>query len=169
MKRLRSAVVFAILFLRTTAFSAAGQTAESYNGKGIISSTFEDRICFGNVVTSEETFPRCSGSEVSSGGLTAISTLNTVEKLEQIRVLLESINNRLAPKPEAAPQGEKSPEQSSALPAPSLHEAVEKRFAEVPSEVFSSEGARQEISRLKTAILKEIDAQTSEGAAPPKK
>lgn len=66
---------------------------QTYDGKVIIPSTYGDLVCLDGW---DAELGRCSGPQVSSGALTAITAMRTAEKLEQIRVLLTAINNQLS-------------------------------------------------------------------------
>lgn len=69
---------------------------QTFDGKVIIPSTYGDLVCLGQW---DADASRCSGPQVSSGALTAITAMRTAEKLEQIRVLLTAINHQLAENP----------------------------------------------------------------------
>jgi hypothetical protein len=106
MKSFIYAAMFSLGVLLSGIFMVKGPFARAqtiqpqiYDGKIIIPSTYGDLICLGSW---DAELSRCSGPQVSSGALTAITAVKSAEKLEQIRVLLTAINNQLAENPPAA-------------------------------------------------------------------
>ena len=91
-------LLLALLIVKDPFARAQISEPQTYDGKAIIPSTYGDLVCLGSW---DAELSRCSGPQVSSGALTAITAMRSAEKLEQIRVLLTAINNQLAEKPPA--------------------------------------------------------------------
>lgn len=141
---------------------AQGNQIQRYDGNIILPSTFEDLICLGNW---NEELGRCEGAAVSSGALAAISAAKSADRLEQIRLLLNSINNKLSENTQALIDLRKSFELQDIPATQSLREAIITRFDTVPEGVLTGDSVREELNRLRDDILEAVERRNP---APPR-
>lgn len=159
MKFLFSMMLFAFMFLRMDLPSTYAQSnqIQRYDGNVILPSTFEDLICLGNWNAELE---RCEGSAVSSGALAAISAAKSADRLEQIRLLLDSIHNRLSENTQALLDLRKSFDLQNAPATQSLRQAIITRFDAVPAGILTDGLVKEELDRLRNDILGEVERRT---------
>ncbi|MDC4205993.1 MAG: hypothetical protein MPW14_00875 [Candidatus Manganitrophus sp.] len=141
---------------------AQSNPIQQYDGNIILPSTFEDLICLGNWNAELE---RCEGSAVSSGALAAISAAKSADRLEQIRLLLNSINNKLSENTQALIDLQKSFDLQNAPATQSLREAISTRFDAVPTGVLNDDSVKEELDRLRKDILEAVERKNP---APPR-
>lgn len=155
MKTLLSIAIFlfASLNLNVLSAQAQGNQIQTYEGTVILPSTYGDLICMGNW---NNDLGRCDGPAVSSGALAAISAAKSADKLEQIRLLLDKINNGLSANTQALLALQKSLDPQNRPAKESLDEAIAARFAALPAGILSDDSVRKEIEQLKKEILLEV-------------
>lgn len=163
MKFLFSVVLaFMLLNLNPPSMHAQSNPIQQYDGNIILPSTFEDLICLGNWNAEME---RCEGSAVSSGALAAISAAKSADRLEQIRLLLNSINNTLFENTQALIDLRKSFDLQDAPATQSLREAIITRFDAVPTGILTEDLVKEELDRLRNDILEAVERKNP---APPR-
>ncbi|NKE73243.1 hypothetical protein [Candidatus Manganitrophus noduliformans] len=145
---------FLLLSVDPPATHAQGNPIQQYDGNIILPSTFEDLICLGNWNAELE---RCEGSAVSSGALAAISAAKSADRLEQIRLLLNSINNKLSENTQALIDLRNAFDLQGAPTTQSLREAIITRFEAVPSGILTEDSVKEELDRLRNDILGEVE------------
>ena len=148
--------IFVCAFLSQTPPPANAQSdpIQNYEGMVILPSTYGDLLCLG-VWNSD--LKRCDGPAVSSGALAAISAAKSVDKLEQIRLLLDKMNNGLSANTQALLSIQKSVDLQSRPVKESIKQAIAARFNAIPSGILTDDSVRNEIERLKKDILLEVD------------
>lgn len=154
--------VFTLLSINLSSTHAQGNPIQQYDGNIILPSTFEDLICLGNWNAELE---RCEGSAVSSGALAAISAAKSADRLEQIRLLLNSINNKLSENTQALLDLRKSFDLQDAPATQSLRDAISTRFDAVPTGILTEDSVKEELDRLRNDILEAVERKNP---APPR-
>jgi hypothetical protein len=153
-----------LTFLNLNAPTADAQSGpiQNYEGMMILPSTYGDQICLGNW---NSDLGRCDGPAVSSGALAAISAAKSADKLEQIRRLLDTLNNGLSANTQALLNIQKSADLQSRPAGESIKQAIAKRFDAIPAGVLTEGSVRREIEKLKEDILLEVDQRNPRPAA----
>ena len=156
MKTFFPIAIFVCTFLSLKAPSANAQSdqIQNYEGMVILPSTYGDLLCLGNW---NSDLKRCDGPAVSSGALAAISAAKSVDKLEQIRLLLDKMNNGLSANTQALLNIQKSVDLQKRPAKESIKQAITTRFDAIPSGILTDDSVRNEIERLKQDILLEVD------------
>lgn len=145
---------FLLLSVDLPATHAQGNPIQQYDGNIILPSTFEDLICLGNWNAELE---RCEGSAVSSGALAAISAAKSADRLEQIRLLLDAMNNSLSANTQALRDIQRSFGPQTGPANGSLQEAILTRFDAIPAGILTDDSVREELERLRNDILQEVN------------
>lgn len=135
-------------------------------------------VCRGQWIPSESvTTPgTCEGQLYGISQLTALSASQSADRLAEILVSLDSIDQRLAVSNEqlkrlvdttVATQNSMSEQARSVSEV--LHEIISRRFDELPAEMLASKEFRKEIKRLKEEILGDVEKLYPKQPAPPAK
>lgn len=148
------AIWVVMLFILSGSFAAA-QTppAQEYNGKVIVPSTYGDLICFGSW---DAEAGRCNGPQVSSGGLAALSAMQSAGALERIQALLDTMSKTLSQNTEAVLSIENSIDRQNREAGESLRQAISKRI-DAAVETIGDDAAKEELRQLKKDLLAEVD------------
>jgi hypothetical protein len=155
MKQILFAAMLAGMFVsRVPSAYSQNNQIQNYDGVAIVPSSYGDLICLGNW---NGDAGRCEGAAVSSGALAAISASKSADKLEQIRLLLETMNKGLSANTQALLNMQKSPILQSLPAKDSLSEAIMTRFDAIPPGILAVDSVKQEIEKLKEDILQELD------------
>jgi hypothetical protein len=165
----------AIVFLMGSLSSVQAQGGEGYT---FLTTEFGPQICLGRWVPSKDVaLPGvCQGQLVGLPQLTAISSKQTVDRLGQLLVTLDSIDRKLAINNdqmdrliEATQNTQSSIDEQVRQVNDFLREAISRRFEELPEEMMNNDMFREELSKLKQDILKEVDKYYSRRPSPEKK
>lgn len=152
-----------------------GQEGEGYT---FFSNQYGPQICIGRWVPSRDVaLPGvCDGQVMALSQLTALSTRQTVDRLDKLLLWLDSIDQKLSISNdqmnnlvEVTVNTQAMIDQYSRLVSDFLREAIIQRFDELPKEILENDLFRQELEKLKTDILKEVEKHYSKLPAPPKK
>jgi hypothetical protein len=160
------------VFLLGAVSMAQAQGGEGYT---FITTEFGPQICLGRWVPSKDVaLPGvCQGQLVGLPQLTAISSKQTVDRLGQLLVTLDSIDRRLAVNNdqmdrliEATVNTQSSIDEQVRQVNDFLREAIARRFNELPAELLKNDEFREELSKLKQDILNEVDKYYSRRTPP---
>ena len=155
-------------------------TARAQEGEGytFLSGNFGPQICLGKWVPSKDVaLPgTCEGQLMGLPQLTAISTRQAVDRLDQLLTALGSIDQKLAVSNDQMDQLIEATVNTQSLMDEQirqvndfLSEAISRRFDELPAEILKNDKFREELSKLKQDILKEVDKYYSKRPAATKK
>ncbi|HLG22013.1 MAG TPA: hypothetical protein VI382_04300 [Candidatus Manganitrophaceae bacterium] len=148
---------FVLTFSNVPSSDAQNSQIQNYEGMVILPSTYGDLICLGNW---NSDLKRCDGPAVSSGALAAISAAKSVDKLEQIRLLLDTMNSGLSAHTQALLDIKKTIDLQNHPAKESIKQAITTRFDAIPAEILTDDSVRKEIERLKEDILLEVDGKS---------
>jgi hypothetical protein len=152
--------------------SAAHSQNESYT---FIGTERGPMICVGRwVQPSDTTLPgHCEGQLMGLPQLTALSSRQTVDRLDQLLIALSSIdeklaanNNQLSMLLQATVDTQASIDKQVTQVGQFLRETVARRFEALPAELLNSDLFREEIARLKDEILADVDAYLADHPPP---
>jgi hypothetical protein len=153
-----------LVFIGIGVSPARSQTL-SYEGYTFIGATGA-QVCLGRWMPSTDVaLPGvCDGQIVNVPQLTAISSRQSAERLDQMLGALSSIDQRLAVNNDqikqlldATANTQDSIDQQVKQVNEMLREIITKRFDALPGEVLANESFKEEITKLKEDILKEVE------------
>ena len=176
---MKTLVCISTLFLAFIIMMGASITeGQEDQGYTFFSNVFGPQICIGKWVPSKDVaLPgSCEGQVMSLSQLTALSARQTVDRLDKLLLSLDSIDQKLSVSNdqmnslvELTVNTQAMIDQYSRLVSAFLHEAIIQRFDELPKEILENDLFREELEKLKTDILKEVEKHYSKLPAPPKK
>jgi hypothetical protein len=118
----------------------------------------------------------CDGQLVDVSQLTAVSARVSADRLDQILLALTSIDEKLALNNDQVKQliettadTQASIDQQVMQVSEILSDTITKRFEALPEDILSNDLFRNELTKLKEDILKEVEKHYSRRATPPKK
>jgi hypothetical protein len=165
-------ILLALLFLSASSVWSQTQVVEGYT---FISGGTGTRVCLGRwIPSSDVALPGvCEGQVVDVEQLTAVSAKLTAEKLDQLLVALTSIDQKLAVNNdqvkrliEVTLDTQASIEQQV---DELLYEKITTRFDTLPEEILANDLFREELTKLKEDILKEVEKHYTKRTTPSKK
>jgi|SRR5579863_1304388 len=162
----RAILVFSVLGLNAPPAGAQSGQIQSFDGMMILPSTYGDLICLENW---NNDLGRCDGPAVSSGALAAISAEKSADKLEEIRLLLDSINRGISANTQALLDIQKSGDLQEGPDKESVKQAIGSRFDAIPPAILTDDSVKKEIAKLKKDILLELDKIEPKPAGGPEK
>jgi hypothetical protein len=139
------------------------QMAEGYT---FVTGASGPQVCLGRWVPSRDVaLPGvCEGQVVDLAQFTAISSRLSAERLDQMLFTLGSIDQRLAVNNEqfnrlveATVNTQTSIEQQARQVGELLQETIARRFDSLPEEILANDAFREELSKLKEDILREVE------------
>ena len=149
------------------AFLGAGlPLAHSQEGYTFFMSSGGQRICIGQWIPPREAgfAGSCEGTVMDLPQLTALSAKQSVDRMDQLLVALNSIDQKMATNVDQINQlitetrnTQKSLDAQVRQTSQLLHETISQRFAALPEEILANDAFREEIQRLKDDILDEVD------------
>lgn len=154
-----------LIFFIVGAQSVSSQT-QGNEGYTFIGGTTGSLVCLGRWVPSTDVaLPGvCSGQLVDIAQFTAISSRLSAERLDQLLFVLGSIDQKLAVTTdqmerliEATVNTRTSVEQQVSQVSELLSETISERFDALPREMLSSDLFKEEFTKLKEDILKEVE------------
>ncbi|MEJ2695089.1 MAG: hypothetical protein P8013_00415 [Candidatus Sulfobium sp.] len=163
-KRIWIAVI--CLLILAAAGSPAGAQSQFVGGYTFVRSGLGPQVCLGRwIPPSDVASPgTCEGQLVGVSQLTAVSTGQSADRLAQILVSLDSIDQRLAVSNDqmrrlidATVDTQNSIDQQVRSVSEVLHETITRRFDELPADILASEEFKREITKLKEEILSDIE------------
>lgn len=140
--------------------------AQGGEGYTFLRTEFGPQICLGRWVSSKDVaLPGvCQGQLIGLPQLTAISSKQTVDRLGQLLITLDSIDRKLAINNDqmdrlidATLNTQASIDEQVQQVNDFLREAITSRFDELPEEMLKNDKFREELTKLKQDILKEVD------------
>lgn len=136
------------------------------------------QVCLGRWVPPRDVaFPGvCDGQVVDVSQLTAISARLSADRLDQMLLALAAIDQKLAANNdqvkqliEATVNTQTSIDQQVRQFSDLLRETITKRFDALPEEILANDLFKEELTKLKEDILKEVEKQYSRRPAPSRK
>lgn len=155
-----------VLLFSTRTYAQTAPVME-YENKGIIPGDYGgDTICLNNWVppqsgnTIGNSSPGvCNGVEISALALTAISSKNSSDKLEQIRVLLEQLNNNLT---KVVSENRRLNKDHDRRENVALRELIDEKFDALPVEVVANKQIKEILNKLRQDLLESIKKEVDE-------
>ncbi len=170
-------------FLCVTAIWAAllvvtASPAESQDDYTFIATNRGNQVCVGTWIPPREAgLPgTCEGQIMTYAQFSAVSGRQSVDRLDQLLVSLESINEKMAINNDqigklvdATVNTQNSIERQVRQSGDFLRETIARRFEALPKELLSNESFKEALSKLKEDILAEVDKRFPARQAPPAK
>lgn len=165
MKTLTRVTAFWLVFFIVGASSVQSQT-QVFEGYTFIRSAMGSQICLGRWIPSRDVaLPGvCEGQLVDAAQLTSISSKLSADRLDQVVLALSSIDQRLAINNdqlrqliEATVNTQSSIDEQVGQVSGLLRETIAKRFDALPAEILANDLFREELTKLKEDILKEVE------------
>ena len=159
-----------VIFMFVCASSVQSQTQE-IGGYTVIRGGSSSIICVGRWVPSKEAGRPgvCEGQLADVSQLTAISTRQTAERLEQLLSVLESIDQKLADNTvqierliEATVNTQASIKRQGEQVEELMHDTISSRVDALSKRVLANDTFRQELEKLKQDILTDLKKYFSE-------
>jgi hypothetical protein len=178
MKTLFCVATTLLVFFIISVSSVQSQT-QVVEGYTLIRGSSGTVVCLGRWIPSRDVaLPgTCEGQIVDLTQLSAVSSRQTVDRLEQILFALASLDQKLAINNdqikqliEANVKTQTSIDHQVRQVSDLLREAITTRFDTLPDEMLTKDSFRKEIEKLKEDILKEVEKYyTKKPVAPVKK
>jgi hypothetical protein len=152
--------------------------AQGDEGYTFIGSTTGTLVCMGRWIPSTDVaLPgACSGQLVDIAQFTAISSRLSAERLDQLLFVLGSIDQKLSVNNEqmerlieATVNTRISVDEQVSQVGELLRETIAEKFEALPGEMLSGELFREQLTKLKEDILKEVEKHYLPRQAPPAK
>lgn len=165
MKTLICITTIWLVFFIVGASSVQSQT-QVVEGYTFIRGGTGPQVCLGRWIPPKDVaLPGvCEGQVVGVDQLTAISTRLSADRLDQLLLALTSIDQKLAVNNdqikrliEATVNTQTSIDQQVRQVSEFLRETITKRFDALPEEILSNDLFKEEITKLKEDILKEVE------------
>jgi hypothetical protein len=165
MKTLICATTIWLVFFIAGVSSVQSQT-EMLEGYTFIRGATGPQVCLGRWIPSRDvTLPGvCDGQIVDVAQLTAISARLSADRLNQIVLVLTEIDQKLADNNnqinrliEATVNTQTAIDQQVGQVSELLHDAITKRFDALPEEILANDSFKEELTKLKEDILKEVE------------
>jgi hypothetical protein len=173
---LRGAVLWVAFFVAGTPPAwSQGQDIEGYT---FIQGTSGGLVCLGTWTPSRDVaMPgTCDGPLVDVAQLTALSSRQSADRLDQLVSSFASIDQKLAAGNaqlerliEVTVNNQISVEQQVKQAGEALSDAIARRFDEFPEEMVANDLFKEALARLKENILREVDRRYLPRPAPAKK
>ncbi len=175
MKNLIGIAALLLAFCIFGASSAQGQSGEGYT---FITSERGPQICVGRWIppTDVALAGVCEGQIYGLSQLSALSARQTVDRLDQLLIILSAIDQKLAANNDimtsliqATVNTQTSIDQQVRRGGELLRDAITQRFSDLPKEVLANDSFKEELAKLKEDILAEVEKQYSKKPMPPAK
>jgi hypothetical protein len=172
MKTLIFSIVLSLVFF------IAGEPTFAQEGYTFITTVKGSEICLGTWIP-----PRavglagtCDGQMIGLPQLTAISTKQSVDRLEQMLGVMSSIDQRLSVNNdqmnrliEAVTNTQTAIDRQVDQVSEFLRETINRKFDELPKAMLDNDLFRKELAKLKKDILEEVEKRYPSRLAPSKK
>ncbi|MBI5234159.1 MAG: hypothetical protein HY880_07375 [Deltaproteobacteria bacterium] len=168
--------IFAVLLLFSlTGVSTAQSQTQDIEGYTVFSGALGPQVCVGKWTPSKDpVMPGvCDGQVIGLGQLAAVSARLSVDKLDKVLSVLNSIDQKLAVNNDqifmllkATANPPVSVEQKLKQVGDLLRAAISQMFEKLPDEIMSDDLVNKEIISLEENILKEVEKQYSKQPAP---
>jgi hypothetical protein len=165
MKTLICVTTIWLVFFIAGVSSVQSQT-EMVEGYTFIRGATGPQVCLGRWIPSRDVaLPGvCEGQIVDVTQLTAISARLSADRLNQIILVLTAIDQKLADNNneinqliEATVNTQTAIDQQVGQVSELLHDAITKRFDTLPEEILANDLFKEELTKLKEDILKEVE------------
>lgn len=165
MKTLICVTAIWLMFSFAGVSSVQSQT-QAVEGYTVVRGLSGTSICLGRWLPSRDVaLPGvCEGQMVDPDQLTAVSAKLSADRLDQLLLAIASIDQKLSVNNDqikrlidATVNTQTSIDQQVRQVSELLHETISRRFDALPEEILSNELFREEITKLKEDILKEIE------------
>jgi hypothetical protein len=174
MKKMICLVAVCLGFLMMWALPADSQT-RVLGGYTFVGGGRGPQVCLGTWLPSGNVAApgTCDGQLMDVAQLTAVSTGQSADRLGQILVSLDSIDQRLADSNDqlrrlidATVNTQNSINEQVRSVSEVLHETINRRFDELPAEMLASKEFREEITKIKEEILGDVERLYQPRSAP---
>lgn len=175
---MKTLICIGTLFLAFVIMGASITEGQEGEGYTFFSNQYGPQICIGTWRPSKDVaLPGvCDGQVMAVSQLTALSARQSVDRLDMLLLSLDSIdqklsvsNDQLNSLVEVTVKTQAMIDQYSRLVSEFLRETIIRRFDELPKEILENDLFRQELQKLETDILDEVEKHYSKLPAPPKK
>ncbi|MDA8241850.1 MAG: hypothetical protein M0Z67_15985 [Nitrospiraceae bacterium] len=159
-------------------FALAVTQAESQDDYTFISTPGGTRICLGTWVPPRSVglAGECEGEIMTFSQLSAVSNKQSVDRLDQVVLSLEAIDQKMAINNEqisrlinATVSTQASIDRQVSQAGDFLRGAIARRFDALPKELLSNESFKEALSKLKADILAEVEKKFPARQSPPAK
>jgi hypothetical protein len=145
--------------------------AEEAEGYTFIRGPMGPQVCIGRYTppTADAVSGVCEGQVLDLAQFNAASTKSSADRLDQAIQVLQAIDNKLAvnnDKVDRLIEVVVATQASSDKQNRELGETIEKRFDAIPEELLSNDSFKQELTKLKADILKEVERRYQPRTAP---
>jgi len=156
------------LFIVSSSTQSHAQQAEGYN---FIRGPMGSQVCLGRYVppTADAVSGVCEGQVLDIVQFNAISTKLSADRLDQAIQLLEAIDNKLAvnnDKVERLVEATVATQASFDKQNRGLSETIKERFDAIPEELLANDLFKQELTKVKADILREVESRYQPLRAP---
>ncbi|MDA8106566.1 MAG: hypothetical protein M0Z71_14465 [Nitrospiraceae bacterium] len=159
-------------------FALAATQAEAEDDYTFVSTPGGTRICLGTWIPPRAVglAGECRGEVMTFSQLSAVSTKQSADRLDQVVLSLEAIDQKMAINNEQISRLINATVSTQALidrqvsqAGDFLREAITRRFDALPQELLSNESFKEELSKLKEDILTEVEKKFPARQSPPAK
>lgn len=158
--------------------SVSSVQSQGLGGYTVVSGPSGPQVCLGRWIPPKDVaLPGlCEGQLMDVSQFTAMFTKMSADRLDQVIILLGSIDQKLALNNdqvsrllESTVKTQTFMEQHVGATSELLREAITSRFDALPEEILRSDQFREEVLRLKEDILKEVERRYPTRPAPVKR
>jgi enamine deaminase RidA (YjgF/YER057c/UK114 family) len=162
------ASIYLALFIAVPSIQSQAQEAQDYT---FIRGPMGPQVCLGKYAppTADAVSGVCAGQVFDLAQFNAVSTKLSADRLDQTVQVLQAIDDKLAAnndKVDRLIEVVVATQASSDKQTRELGETIEKRFDAVPAELLSNDLFKQELTKLKADILKEVEKRYQPRTAP---
>jgi hypothetical protein len=169
---MKKVICFALIWLAlcivVPSIQSQAQEAEGYT---FIRGPMGPQVCLGRYAppTADAVSGVCAGQVFDLAQFNAVSTKLSADRLDQAIQVLQAIDNKLAAnndKVDRLIEVVVATQASSDKQNRDLEETIEKRFDAIPEVLLSNDLFKQELTKLKADILKEVEKRYQPRTAP---
>ena len=159
-----------LLILFIVSVSTVQSQTQDIEGYTVFSGSLGPQVCIGKWTPSRDPIMPgvCDGQVVGLSQLTAVSTRQSVDRLDKLLLVLNSIDQKLAVNNDqifmlikATSNPPVSVDQQLRQVGELLREAISQRFGKLPDEMLANELFGKEIETLEADLLKEVEKRYS--------
>ena len=159
-----------LLILFIVSVSTVQSQTQDIEGYTVFSGSLGPQVCIGKWTPSRDPIMPgvCDGQVVGLSQLTAVSTRQSVDRLDKMLQVLNSIDQKLAGNNDpifmlikATSNPPVSVDQQLRQVGELLREAISQRFGKLPDEMLANELFGKEIETLEADLLKEVEKRYS--------
>jgi hypothetical protein len=162
------ASIWLALFIMVPSIQSQAQEAEGYT---FLRGPMGPQVCLGKYAppTADAVSGVCEGQLLDLVQFNAVSTKLSADRLDQVIQVLQAIDDKLAANNEKVDrliEAAVATQASFDKQNRELGETIEKRFNSIPEELLSNDLFKQELTKLKADILKEVEKRFQPRTAP---